>query len=136
MRIATSCQHGGGLLRGTCGRTAVAECVYCGRAFCAAHGEQGPDFTNVCDRKTCVAKQRDVEEHLDWKRRVYNANRISLCAHEECEERMHHVCSRCRLLFCDAHVRDLLVMNRAVRPPRRELTVICFHCRDRRRLWG
>jgi hypothetical protein len=136
MRITSSCEHGGSLLRRTCGRAAVAECVYCGKPFCETHGELGPDFTNVCDRKTCVAKLHDVEAHLEWKQRVYNANRISICAHDGCEDRMHHVCSRCRLLFCESHVRELTVVIRSERPPRRELTVICFHCRDRRKLWG
>lgn len=136
MRITASCEHGGGLLRRTCGRAARAECVYCGRPFCETHGVQGPDYTNVCDRKNCVIKLQDVESHLQWKQHVHNANRTSICAHEGCEDRVHHVCSRCRLLFCEAHVREQMEVIRTKRPPRRELTVICFHCRDRRKLWG
>lgn len=135
MRVTGLCEHGGGLLRRTCGREALADCVYCGKPFCEAHGEQGPDYTNVCDRKACMVKRQDVQEHLQWKQRVYNANRISICAHEGCEDRMHHVCSRCKIMFCAAHVREETVVIRGTRPPRRELTVVCFHCRDRRRLW-
>ena len=135
MRIATSCGHSEGFLRGSCGRAAVAECVYCNKAFCERHGEQGPDFTNVCDRRGCQEKLRDVNEHLEWKRRVYEFNRMSICADEECEERMHHVCSRCKLMFCERHVREHTIINRSVRPARRELVVMCSHCRGRRHLW-
>lgn len=135
MRIATSCEHGGGFLRGSCGRAAVAECVYCGKAFCEEHGEQGEDYTNVCGRKTCLKKAIDVIQHLAWKRHAYEFNRVSVCAHEGCEERMGHMCSRCKLQFCHNHVKEHMVVNHSTRPPRKELTIICFHCRDRRALW-
>ena len=135
VRIHASCAHGGGLLRRACGYPAVAECVYCGRPFCAAHGERGPDFTDACDRKECAAKLRDVAEHQDWKRRVAAANGVSVCAHEECAQRMHHQCSQCGLLFCDEHVKQRTILNRRVDPPREELGVVCTHCQERRKLW-
>jgi hypothetical protein len=135
VRIATVCEHSDGLFRGSCGRAAVAECVYCGKPFCEQHGEQGEDFTNVCDRKVCQAKLRDVNEHQAWKRRMLEFNRVSVCAHEGCDERMHHICSKCRLLFCAGHVREQLITNRQSDPPRREMVVICVHCRERRKLW-
>jgi len=136
VRIAQSCEFGGGLFRPSCGREAVAECVYCGQPFCADHGERGPDYTDACNRKSCAAKARDVADHLDWKRRSEPANRISVCAHQGCQERMHHACSRCRLLFCAAHVSEQTVLNRRTQPPRKELALVCVHCRERRKLWG
>ena len=124
------------MFRRTCGRAAIAECVYCGKPFCEAHGHQGPDFTYVCDRKVCRAKFQDVLDHLEWKRRVAEANRVSICAHEGCDERMRHVCSRCRLLFCVQHIAEHAVVTQsALGPPHKEMTVICFHCRERRKLW-
>ncbi|MFA7297878.1 MAG: hypothetical protein WC211_11960 [Dehalococcoidia bacterium] len=114
---------------------AIAECVYCGKPFCGRHGELGADYTNVCDRKACVTKVRDVEAHLEWKRRVEIANAVSVCAHEECEERMRHLCSRCQLMFCMTHISEHTVTNQQVRPPRREIVIMCVHCRSRRRVW-
>ena len=58
MRVTGICEHGGGLFRSVCGREAVAECVYCGKPFCETHGEKGPDFTDVCDRKNCQVELR------------------------------------------------------------------------------
>jgi hypothetical protein len=136
VRIEESCSHSEGFLRGTCGKQAVAECVYCGRAFCEAHGERGPDYTDACDRKSCTAKLRDVFAHQDWRDRMRGANRVSVCAHEGCEERMHHECSRCRLLFCGTHVTQFTVLNHQVNPPRKELALVCPHCKERRKIWG
>lgn len=130
-----TCAHSGGLFRGSCGAAAIAECVYCGKPFCERHGELGADYTHVCDRKACVAKVRDVEAHLDWKRRVTVSNSVSICAHEECQERMRHLCSRCQLMFCMTHVAEHTVTNRQARPHRREIVIMCIHCRSRRRIW-
>lgn len=135
MPIATTCEHPEGFLRGSCGATAIAECVYCGKAFCERHGELGADYTNVCDRKTCVAKVRDVEAHVSWKLRVVVSNSVSVCAHDGCEDRMRHLCSRCQLMFCMSHVAEHTVVNRNVHPVRREIVIMCVHCRERRRLW-
>ena len=133
--ILEPCAHSGGLFRGSCGAAAIAECVYCGKPFCDRHGELGADYTNVCARKACVTKVRDVEAHLDWKRRVEIANNVSICAHEECQERMRHLCSRCQLMFCMTHVSEHTVTNRQVQPHRREIVIMCVHCRSRRRVW-
>ena len=113
----------------------MEHCVYCGKPFCDRHGEQGADYTSVCDRKTCQAKFRDVADHLMWKTRVYEFNRVSICAQDDCQDRMHHICSRCRLLFCAAHVKEQQVLNTTVRPHRKEIQIICVHCRARRSLW-
>ena len=135
MPLTETCAHPNGFLRGSCDAAAIAECVYCGKAFCDRHGELGADFTNVCDRKVCVAKARDVEAHIAWKQRVASANSVSICAAEECTERMRHLCSRCHLMFCVEHVGEHTVVNRTVVPTRREIVIMCTHCRDRRRLW-
>lgn len=135
MSVAVTCTHSEGLFRGSCGAMAIAECVYCGKPFCDRHGELGADYTNVCDRKSCLTKVRDVEAHVQWKQRAAPANSVSVCAHEECQERMRHLCSRCQLMFCMTHVSEHTVTNRQVQPPRREIVIMCVHCRGRRRIW-
>lgn len=135
MRVHADCDFSPWFLRGRCRRAAVSECVYCGHPFCERHGERGPDFTDACARKSCTRKVRDLAAHIEWKRRVMSANSISVCAEEICQERMHHTCSRCRLNFCQAHVKEKTVTNRTVQPSRREIQLICVHCRERRKLW-
>ena len=145
--LVGSCTVPVGLLRRACGRPAMARCVYCGRAFCSAHGERGPDYADACSRKSCRAKVRDLSEHMQWKTRVSESNRASVCAHEQCEERMRHRCSRCLLMFCDEHVREMRVETQprtgtgpaagatggvAASAPR---ALVCEHCRERRKLW-
>ena len=129
------CEFGGGLFRTACGREAVSECVYCGRPFCEWHGERGPDFADVCSRRACRAKQRDLAEHLAWRERSRAANATAVCAQEQCQERMRHECSQCRLQFCAEHVSEASVVSRRTEPPRRVLAVVCSHCLQRRKLW-
>lgn len=136
MRVEPTCDFGGGLLRHSCRREAISECVYCGHPFCERHGERGPDFTDACARRRCAAKLRDVVAHQEWRDRVRHANDISVCAQEECQERMHHQCSRCRLLFCTAHVTQVTVVYHDVQPPKKDFALACLHCKDRRKLWS
>ncbi len=125
-----------GLLRRRCDRAAAASCVYCGRPFCADHGDRGPDYTDTCSRKACRAKRRDVREHLAWKQRVRESNRISVCALEDCENRMRHQCSRCRLAFCEEHVKVFRVVVPGVTTGQPTRALVCEHCLGRRKLWG
>ncbi len=39
----------------SCKEKPAGLCVYCGRAFCAKHGEHLSDGSEVCTRKSCVA---------------------------------------------------------------------------------
>jgi hypothetical protein len=136
LRIEEPCDFGGGLFRGTCGQPATAQCVYCGHPFCDRHGEHGPDYTDACHRKRCAAKLRDVIAHQEWKERVRHANSVSVCAHEDCGNRMNHQCSRCRLQFCAEHVSQVTLVYNEVQPPRKDLALACMHCKDRRKIWS
>ncbi|MEZ4502255.1 MAG: hypothetical protein R3C39_06495 [Dehalococcoidia bacterium] len=131
-----TCTLGGGLLRRACGRPALSACVYCGEPFCADHGERGPDYADVCARRECVAKQRDVEAHVEWKSRMQPLNDVSVCAEGECTERMRHQCSRCRLMFCAEHVKEVDVIDSTTRPPQRSRALVCPHCAARQSIWS
>ncbi len=135
MIIDTACETGGGLLRRSCGREAVAACVYCGRAFCGEHGERGENFADVCSRSKCQAKQRDMEAHGEWRRRMQAANAVSICAQEGCGERMRHSCYRCHLMFCDIHLHERNIVDRRVDPPQKLRAFVCDHCHERRKVW-
>lgn len=135
MLVEGSCAHGGGFLRRSCGRPAVGQCVYCGDRFCADHGLRGEDFIEVCSRPRCRAKFDDVRSHQQWREGAAEYNRTSVCAHDECRDRMEHRCQRCRLMFCQAHLRDRVILDRSLDPPRRMPTLLCMHCMARRELW-
>ena len=123
------------MLRRSCDRDAITACVYCGEPFCALHGERGPDYADVCNRRECVAKQRDVEAHGDWRRRVQVFNRVSSCAAEPCNERMRHECSRCHIMFCEEHVKEVDVVDHSARSPQRSRALVCEHCAERAPIW-
>jgi hypothetical protein len=135
VRIEEPCDFGGRFWRAGCGRTAIAECVYCGHPFCDIHGERGPDYADACSRRRCRAKVADLAAHQAWRQQAQVANGISVCAADGCGERMQHACSRCRLTFCPAHVQERTILNRRTSPARRELALVCGHCHDRRKLW-
>ena len=132
---AQICGFGSGFLRRGCRRDAITDCVYCGRRFCGEHGERAEDYMDVCAGKRCQEKLHDVREHAQWRRRVSEANRVSVCAVEGCVERLRHQCSRCRLLFCPEHIREREIADHSVQPPAKVLAAVCTHCLARRKLW-
>lgn len=130
-----TCAYGGGFLRRGCGRPALSTCVYCAEAFCERHGERGPDYEDVCSRSVCQRKRDDVAAHNAWRGRQMAANQLSMCANEQCQERMRHECSQCRLRFCAEHVSERHITSRVTMPPTRVLALLCDHCASRRDLW-
>lgn len=162
MVSAQGCKFGSSFRRRGCGRDAVSECVYCTRPFCEAHGELAEDYAHTCAGKRCRAKLEDLREQTRWRARVAGSNSRNQCAIETCSERMALQCARCRLLFCEGHVRspnirhrslkatiDKIIQGRAIltiaqlpggRPqavfPRTAgPTLVCAHCAERRNLW-
>jgi len=124
-----------GLFQGSCRQPAVARCVFCNLPFCADHGERGADHTDTCSRRVCRRKTRDLAEHQTWRERVRTLNQVSVCGYEDCTERMRHQCSRCRLMFCDRHVRAVSANPDAAGGLREIQIGICQHCEKRHRLW-
>ncbi len=135
MLIEGTCTHGGGFLRRACGAQPVGQCVYCGQPFCDRHGDLWPEFHEVCARPACQAKYADVQQHRTWIEEHRGFNRVSVCAEDECQERMQHSCQRCQLRFCDEHLHVRQVMERRESPPREVSLLLCAHCTVRRRIW-
>ncbi len=131
----SACTTGGGFLRSACGREAAGRCVYCGEPFCDEHGTFGDDFLDVCSRRSCRAKVRDIEDHNEYVERMSVFNQTAICGHPGCGERMQHTCQRCSLLFCNAHLRPRQVLERVQNPPRKVTLLLCRHCEGRRSLW-
>lgn len=159
-RVEGACAYGAGLLRSGCGRPAVTDCVYCARPFCELHGERGEDYADVCRRPRCRRKAADLEAHREWRGQRAHANRARRCAGDDCPAPARYECARCRLLFCENHLRaqgergpglldrmaagrwlaGALVRSdrdpREVLPQSRATGPVCAHCAGRRRVWG
>jgi predicted nucleic acid binding AN1-type Zn finger protein len=113
----------------TCGATATAQCVYCGRTFCPKHGEVMDDSYEVCTRKACVEKKHDLQVHMTYKSLVLNRNRERLCGIEVCQTEFAVQCNRCRGYFCIVHTQPWL--ETVTEKPERT----CGHCLQRRTIW-
>jgi predicted nucleic acid binding AN1-type Zn finger protein len=113
----------------TCGATATAQCVYCARAFCPKHGEVLEDGYEVCTRKPCLTKKRDLTVHLTYKSAVLERNRQRLCGIHVCVTELQVQCNRCRGYFCAAHTQPWL--ETVTEKPERT----CAHCLGRRSIW-
>jgi predicted nucleic acid binding AN1-type Zn finger protein len=127
------CAVKGGLFR--CREAAAGVCVYCGRPFCARHGVFLAEGEQVCARKFCVAKRRDLDRHLVYKQDVLNLNRQRQCGITGCGASFSDQCSRCKGYFCGRHLdaRDDPVMENGVKVPR--MASMCSHCWRRRPIW-
>ncbi|MSQ31530.1 MAG: hypothetical protein EXR64_05885 [Dehalococcoidia bacterium] len=137
MLIEGVCATGGGFLRRACGAEPIGQCVYCGAPFCADHGEMGADYHQVCSRPHCRAKFDDVRAHRAWIDDRRHRNAAAMCAEDNCSDRMEHLCERCRLRFCSAHLKSGTVVERRADPSRqvKAAIIMCAHCTARRRLW-
>jgi hypothetical protein len=133
--IQGACTYGGGFFRRACGGSPAGQCVYCGGPFCAAHGEHGADYHEVCVRTGCQAKYRDVQQHRDWIIAHRHANRGGRCADDGCDQPMEHMCERCRLRYCRDHLRLKQVIEQKGDRKQRRTLLLCPHCRERRRIW-
>lgn len=114
MARGQKCKFRSGFLRRGCGRDAVTDCVYCTSPFCEKHGERGPDYTDVCARKLCSEKLRDLREHTEWRDGAAQSNKRDECAGEECAAAMGQQCALCRLHFCTSHVRPPNYQDRSL----------------------
>ncbi len=128
------CQVKGRFFR--CGYASVIGlCQYCGRLFCAKHGEILDDGQEVCSRKFCVAKRDDLVVHLVYKDAVQRRNDAGRCGFEGCNAALGAECMRCKGSFCELHVhgREEMIMQNSVRVPR--MATLCRHCWVRRPIW-
>ena len=133
--IEGTCTTGGGFLRRVCGAEPIGSCVYCGAPFCDRHGDLYADYHQVCSRPVCQAKFADVQRHREWVGAHSGRNNMSICAADDCQVRLQHMCQRCGLKFCQEHLQAGDVIESRYDPPRKVTVVMCGHCASRRRIW-
>lgn len=132
--MARTCRIGRWYSR--CHEAAAGVCQYCGREFCAAHGDRLPDGNEVCHREICRAKHADLTAHLEWKIRATDRSNRGFCGMPDCTEGRWGQCSKCHALFCERHLHDreehvrqgIAVFSRPVS--------MCDHCVARNKLWA
>ena len=132
--VATQvCQLRRGLLR--CGGEAAGLCQYCARLFCSRHGVVLEDGQEICSRRFCVAKRRDLLKHLAYKEDVATRNEQRQCGIEGCSRPIGGRCARCLGYFCGHHVeaREEMFLQNQVRL--RRMATLCRHCWARRPIW-
>jgi len=133
-RAVKQCELGGRF--SSCKQPVTGVCQYCGRSFCAKHGDLIEDNQEVCHRKNCVAKRVDLVDHLAYREAVFALNREQKCGVEKCERAPTGQCSRCTGYFCGVHLfqRQDGVLENQVRVMR--MANLCRHCVDRRPIWA
>jgi hypothetical protein len=119
-----------------CGLLTLSICQYCGRGFCAQHGEASSPDRQICCRPRCQEKEQDLARHQVFRERALLRNKHGLCGIDGCLEPLAGQCSKCEGTYCDCHlssgtetVREGIV--RFSRP-----AAFCEHCRARRKLWS
>lgn len=127
LEAGATCQIKGMLA--SCGATATAQCVYCARTFCPKHGEIDDDGYEVCSRKPCILKKKDLQVHLVYKSVVLERNLTRACGIEVCVTEIQVQCNRCKGYFCTSHTRPWL--ETVTDKPERT----CAHCLQRRPIW-
>src|SRR3954452_14622910 len=90
-----------------CFRTPAAQCVICGRHFCAQHGDVEASVCRLCSgaykRKIMVeaAQQAEIDRREAAEQR--NTEEI-LCGWYDCPNALYARCERCGLSYCPRHV--------------------------------
>jgi hypothetical protein len=90
-----------------CLRTPAAQCIICGRHFCAVHGDIEASVCRLCRteyrRKLQVeaAQAAEVERREEAERRNTEEG---LCGWYDCPNPLYARCERCGLSYCPQHV--------------------------------
>lgn len=90
----------------TCHAEPVDRCLYCGRHFCASHGDVNRRVCFACLPKFWEDAAKEAAEALELRRRELGAalNAKGLCGTDGCGNPMLTNCDRCQILHCSRHV--------------------------------
>ena len=90
-----------------CFRTPAAQCIICGRHFCAHHGDVEPAVCRLCRSAYKRKLYQEVAQAAEVARREMAERRNTeedLCGWAECPEILYARCERCGLSYCPRHV--------------------------------
>jgi hypothetical protein len=135
---ATACEIKEGFFSkfSSCKEHPVGLCIYCGRAFCAEHGEVRSEGEEICYRKNCVAKRDDLVVHMQYRALVTAQNETGTCGIPSCQHPPDGQCSRCHAYFCLSHLDTRQETIGSGLQQVRQMATMCGHCWDRRPIWS
>jgi hypothetical protein len=90
-----------------CFRTPAAQCVICGRHFCARHGNVEASVCRLCTGTYRVKLRAEASQQAEIERREEADRRNTeenLCGWYECPNPLYARCERCGLSYCPKHV--------------------------------
>lgn len=119
-----------------CRLPSVAVCQYCGREFCAIHGERHANGDEVCCRPVCRQKHVDLQAHIAWKARAVERSNRGFCGMPDCDGGRWGQCSKCHAVFCERHLHDRQEHVRHGSIVFSRPASMCDHCMARNKLWA
>ena len=130
---ASRCALRGRLRR--CRRQLAGQCQYCGRGFCAKHGDLLGEREEVCHRESCQAKKDDLVAYAQFKIDAAARNDTNLCGIAPCENSPETFCERCSAHYCIEHLSQIVVevVRGFERAP--EMLRLCTYCVARTSVW-
>ena len=118
-----------------CRHALVGQCQYCGRGFCERHGDRFGENEEVCGRKACQAKKRDVVAHTEYRQRALARNAGGECGYPQCDRDPVEPCKRCSARHCLDHLRRHLQTRQDRGELADGLIILCTHCLERVPTW-
>lgn len=132
--MPSTCQLGRFFRR--CQTATAGCCQYCGRAFCALHGQRLESGEEVCARDRCQRKVAELRQHLEYRAAAQARSARGFCGAPDCGEQRWGQCSRCKALFCQRHLHERAMGSRRTLQAAPRFASLCDHCLARRRLWS
>src|SRR6266540_2693831 len=85
-----------------CLRTPAAQCIICGRHFCAQHGNVEEAVCRLCKGTYQQRLQEEAAQEAEVARRegAEKRNEDNLCGTQECPNPLYARCERCGLSYC------------------------------------
>src|SRR4029450_1646880 len=86
-----------------CLRSPAAQCVICGRHFCAHHGDVEAAVCRLCKGAYRTKLQAEAAQQAEIDRREMAEQRnsdLNLCGWNECPNDLYARCERCGLSYC------------------------------------
>ena len=90
-----------------CFRTPAAQCIICGRHFCAQHGDVEASVCRFCRSAYRRKLEEEAAMSAETERRLEAEARNGdqgLCGWHECPNALYARCERCALSYCPRHV--------------------------------
>ena len=89
-----------------CFRTPAAQCIMCGRHFCAQHGDVEASVCRLCSASYRRKLHDEAAQVAEIERRVSAEarNNDGICGWQDCPNELYARCERCGASYCPRHI--------------------------------